>query len=119
MANSNRIERINSEIQKILGKLISEEIKDEVVHKYLVTIVGVRTSSDLSHAKVFVSVLAPDSEQNEVFFHVKHAEGFLQRRLAEIMDIRKVPEIDLVYDESMEQGQRVLNIIEQLKKGTK
>ena len=119
MATNNRIERVNSEIQKILGKLISKEIKDEIVHKYIVSIIGVRTSSDLSHAKVFVSVLAPDEIQKEVFLHVKHAEGFLQRKLAEYLDIRKTPVIELVYDESMEQGQKVLNIIEKLKKESK
>jgi len=119
MANSNRIERVNSEIQKILGKLITEEVKDDVVHNNLVTIVGVRTSADLSHAKVFVSVLAPNEAKSEVFSHVKRAEGFLQHRLAEIIDLRKAPLIELVYDESMEKGQRVMEIIEKLKKESK
>ena len=119
MANNNRVQKVNSEIQRIIGNLIAEEIKDEVVHKYLVSIIGVRTSSDLSHAKVFVSVLAPDEKQNEVFAHIKRAEGFLQRRLAETLNIRKTPIIELVYDESIEQGQKVINIIEELKKGAK
>ena len=119
MATNNRIERVNSEIQKILGKLITDEIKDELVHKYIVSVIGVRTSADLSHAKVFVSILAPNDLQKDVFARVKHAEGFLQRKLAEYLNIRKTPLIELVYDESMEQGQKVLNIIEKLKKEDK
>ena len=119
MANSNRIERVNSEIQKIIGKLISEELNDDVIQNNIISVVGVRTSSDLSHAKIYVSVLAPDEKQMEIFKHVKHAEGFLQRRLAETLNLRKTPQINLVYDESIEQGHKVLNIIESLKKGNK
>ena len=116
---ANRIDRVNSEIQKIVGKLIAEEIKDPSVAGKIVSVVGVRTSSDLSHAKVFISVLADDKAQLEVFSHIKKAEKFIQARVGEELNIRKVPEITLVYDESIEQGRKVLDIIESLKKGNK
>lgn len=114
--NMSRIDRVNSEIQKIVSKVIAEEIKDPSVAGKIVSVVGVRTSSDLSHAKVFISVLADDTAQLEVFSHIKRAEKFIQKRVGEELDIRKVPELNLVYDESIEQGRKVLDILEQLKK---
>ena len=116
---ANRIDRVNSEIQKIVGKVINEEIKDPVVTGKIVSVVGVRTSSDLSYAKVFISVLADDKTQLEVFSHIKKAEKFIQKRVGEELDIRKVPEINLIYDESIEQGRKVLDILESLKKDSK
>ena len=115
---SNRLERVNSEIQKIVGKVLSEELEDPMVREEIVSVIGVRTSSDLSHAKVFVSILADDQKQKAIFACIKKAEGFVQKRVAEELRLRRVPEIHLQYDESMEQGERVLKILESIK-GTK
>lgn len=117
--STNRVERINSEIQKIMGNLISTEINDPQLKGQIISVVGVRTSSDLSHAKVFISILENDQKQLQLFERIKKAQNFLQRRLAEELNLRKCPELTLVYDESIEQGQNILNIIKTLNKDKK
>lgn len=95
-------------------EIINDELEDPMVRDHIVSVIGVRTSSDLSHTKVYVSVLASDEKQIEIFKRIKKAENFIQRRLTEELDIRKVPEVHLLYDESMEQGSRVLDILKSL-----
>ena len=109
-----RIERINSQIQKIVSKVISE-LSDPELKPELISVIGVRTSADLSYSKIFISILADDNKQESMFLRIKKAEPFIQRRLTEELDIRKTPEIKLIYNESIEHGERILQILNKLK----
>ena len=110
---SNRIGRINEEIQRELSNLI-RTVKDPRVHG-LVSITAVDTTSDLRWAKIYVSVL-DKSDVNEVVKGLKSAGGYLRRELGGKLSLRYTPELLFERDDSMAEGAHILELIEKLDK---
>ena len=108
---SNRIGRINEEIQRELSALI-RTVKDPRVHG-LVSITAVDTAPDLRYAKVYVSVL-DKSDVKEVIKGLKSAAGYLRRELGRALQLRYTPEFTFVADDSIAEGAHILEIIEKL-----
>ena len=71
----------------------------------------VATSSDLSHAKVFISVMGDEAEKQQVLDTLTTASGFLHRELRERLALRSIPTLSFCRDDSIEQGARVLQLI--------
>ena len=105
---SNRIGRINEEIQRELSSLI-RTVKDPRVHG-LVSITAVETTSDLRYAKIFVSVL-DKSDVKEVVKGLKSAAGYLRRELGSALNLRYTPELLFVEDDSIGQGAHILSML--------
>lgn len=105
---SNRIGRINEEIQRELSSLI-RTVKDPRVHG-LVSITAVETTSDLRYAKIFVSVL-DKSDVKEVVKGLKSAAGYLRRELGSALNLRYTPELLFVEDNSIGQGAHILSLL--------
>ena len=110
---SNRIGRINEEIQRELSGLI-RTVKDPRVHG-LVSITAVDTTTDLRYAKIHVSVL-DKSDVNEVVKGLKSAAGYLRRELGRALQLRYTPELTFTPDDSIAEGARILEIIHDLEK---
>ena len=113
MANPRRRERLSSLIEQIVSELLQRQIKDPRVHG-LVSVARVEVSPDISHAKIYVSVMGTEEERQETVRALEHARGFLRSRLGDELTIRHVPELQFVLDRSIEQGDRVLAILNQL-----
>ena len=110
-----KIERVNSEIKKILTEIIGEEIKDPRVSECkMLTIMNVDTSADLSVALVFVSVMDGDSEA--VIEGLNASKGYLRNALFKRLKVRTVPELKFVLDTSIDYGFKIDRILQQLKK---
>lgn len=105
---SNRIGRINEEIQRELATLI-RTVKDPRVHG-LVSITGVDTTSDLRYSKIYVSVL-DKSDVSEVVKGLKSASGYLRRELGAALKLRYTPELQFVEDDSIGQGAHILSML--------
>ena len=105
---SNRIGRINEEIQRELATLI-RTVKDPRVHG-LVSIAGVDTTSDLRYSKIYVSVL-DKSDVSEVVKGLKSAGGYLRRELGAALKLRYTPELQFVEDDSIGQGAHILSML--------
>jgi ribosome-binding factor A len=100
-----RTRRVGEQVQRELAAMIRDEIKDPRLG--LVSVTAVMVSRDLSHAKVFVSVLG-DAEQTAASVRVlKNAAGFLRHRLGKILHIRVIPELHFYLDRSLEEGARM------------
>ena len=100
-----RTRRVGEQVQRELATLIHDEIKDPRLG--MVSVTAVMVSRDLSHAKVFISVLG-NAEQTEASVSVlKHAAGFLRHRLGRVLHIRVVPELRFYLDRSLEEGARM------------
>jgi ribosome-binding factor A len=100
-----RTRRVGEQVQRELAALIHDEIKDPRLG--MVSVTAVIVSRDLSHAKVFISVLG-NAEQTEASVSVlKHAAGFLRHRLGRVLHIRVVPELRFYLDRSLEEGARM------------
>ena len=106
---SERILRINSEIQKAISYIIANEIKNPLI-KGLITVTKVSTTNDLDQCKVYLSIFE-DETREEVFNQIKHSAGFIRRELAKAVDLRKVPFLTFFLDDSYEYGQKIDNAI--------
>ena len=106
-----RAARIADQIQRDLSELIRLEVKDPRVG--MVTITAVEVSRDLSHARVFVTSLADQAAMQDSLRALHHAAGFLRSRLAHTLSLRTVPELQFVYDESVERGARLSRLIDE------
>ena len=109
---SNRIGRINEEIQRELAALF-RTVKDPRVHG-LVSITHVETTPDLRYAKVYVSVL-DKSDVKEVIKGLKSAGGYLRRELGRALSLRYTPELQFFLDESIAHGAHILDMLSHVK----
>ena len=106
---SNRINRINEEIQKELSSLF-RTLKDPRVQGGMVTITHVDTTTDLRWCRVFVSVL-DKSQEKDVVKGLKSAAGYLRRELGAAVKLRYTPELQFIADDSIEQGAHILELL--------
>ena len=110
MADTRRA-RIADQIQRELAQVIRLELRDPRVG--LVTMTGVELSRDQSHAKVFFTILGPEGASDEALQGLQRAAGFLRSELAHRLTTRKVPELHFNFDESVERGMRLSQLIDQ------
>ena len=106
---SNRIGRINEEIQRELASLL-RTVKDPRVHHGLVSITHVETTPDLRYAKVYVSLLN-QGESKEVIRGLKSAGGYLRRELGRALSLRYTPELIFQEDDSIDKGTHILKLL--------
>lgn len=105
---SNRIGRINEEIQRELATLI-RGVKDPRVSG-MISITAVNTTPDLKFCKVYVSVL-DKTDCKEVLKGLKSASGYLRRELGRALQLRHTPELTFVQDDSIDQGAHILDML--------
>ena len=109
---SNRINRINEEIQKELSSLL-RTVKDPRVQDTMISITRVETTPDLRYTKVYVSFLQEDRAQGAMA-GLKSAAGYLRRQLGSNLKLRYAPEIVWSLDDSITYGAKMLNLINSL-----
>jgi len=111
---SNRINRINEEIQKALADLL-REVKDPRVSP-LIGIVKVDVSGDLSYATIYVSAIDGYEATLNSVKGLKSAAGYLRRELGSRLRLRKVPELRFIADDSIIKSAEIMDIIEGFEK---
>ncbi len=109
---SNRIGRINEEIQKELASLL-RSVKDPRVQDTMISITHVETTPDLRYAKVYVSFLQEDKAA-EAMKGLKSAGGWLRRQLGSALQLRYTPELTWALDDSIIYGAKMLELIQSL-----
>lgn len=109
---SNRIGRINEEIQRELADLL-RELKDPRVHRTMLSITRVETTPDLRYAKVYISLLEKEYTK-EVLAGLKSSGGYLRRALGKNLQLRYTPELQWQADDSITQGAHILDILSKL-----
>ena len=109
---SNRIHRINEEIQKELSSLL-RTVKDPRVQDTMISITRVETTPDLRYTKVYVSFLQEDRAKNAMA-GLKSAGGYLRRELGHNLQLRYTPEIVWSLDDSITYGAHMLELINSL-----
>ena len=105
---SNRIGRINEEIQRELSTLI-RSVKDPRVTG-MISITAVDTTPDLKYAKIYISVL-DKSDCTQVLKGLKSASGWLRRELGRALQLRATPELTFIRDDSIDQGAHILDLL--------
>jgi ribosome-binding factor A len=107
---SDRIRRVDEAVRQVLSDAVATDLKDPRVG--FVTVTAVRTSPDLRHARVYVSVLGDPSAREASLEGLRSAHGFLQRRVAGELTLKHTPTLDFVYDDSIERGMRLSELID-------
>ncbi|MBR2785386.1 MAG: 30S ribosome-binding factor RbfA, partial [Clostridia bacterium] len=107
-----KIERLNHAFQEEISMILMREVKDENIK--FVTITGVETTSDLSFSKVYYTVL-DESKKEKTKEALEKASSFIRTKLAERVEIRHTPELKFIYDTSIDYGNHIEKIIEEIK----
>lgn len=105
-------ERVSDALIEQISIILETEVKNKNIK--FVTITDVKVSNDLGYAKVYYTVLN-DDKRNETAKALKSAAGFIRHELRDRVDIRQIPELTFVYDESIEYGKKIEDILENIK----
>jgi len=103
--------RVDEAMRAVLSDAIAKDLKDPRVG--FVTVTGVKTSPDLRHARVYVSVLGDEPERGASIEGLRSAHGFLQRRLATELTLKHTPSLTFEYDDSVDRGMRISSLLDQ------
>ena len=109
-----KIERINHMIMEEVSKILMLEVKDEDIK--FITVTDCDTSNDLSYCKVYVTVLEQE-KRDETLKALNNASGFIRGELAKRIEIRNIPELKFIYDESVFYGEKIDKIIDEINEG--
>ena len=110
---SNRISRINEEIQRELSEQFRRLKDPRVSQTGMVSITRVDTTGDLRYARIYISAL-DKSQEKEVLKGLKSAAGFLRRELGRSLQLRYTPELLFVADDSIQHGAHILEVLRQV-----
>jgi ribosome-binding factor A len=116
--SSGRMRRVDEAIRQVLGEAVAGELKDPRVG--FVTVTDVRTSADLRHARVYVSVLgdagrpSEPAEREATLEGLYSAHGFLQGRLAGELSLKRTPTLEFSYDDTADRALRVDALINEI-----
>ncbi|MGL5803865.1 MAG: 30S ribosome-binding factor RbfA [Xenococcaceae cyanobacterium] len=119
MATSRRVSRVSSLIKREISQMLLNEIKDDRVGAGMVSITDVDVSGDLQHAKVFVSIYGSQEAKAETMEGLRSSAAFVRRELGHRMRLRRTPEVVFLEDTSLERGDRMLNLLNQISKESK
>jgi len=114
MANSRRIEKVAALIRRETSQILMNDIRDERVHKSMVTITEVDLSGDLQYCKIFVSLFGGESEKIEVMSGLEAASNFIKGELARRLNMRRAPEIVFKLDKGIQKGASVMQLLGKL-----
>src|SRR4051794_2734884 len=109
---SRRTEMVGDEIQRVLGEVIHNEVKDPRVG--FVTVTGVTVTPDLGRANVRLSIMGDEAERKEAMRALEHARGFLRRRIGEEVTLRTVPQLVLHLDTSLDHALRIGDVLREI-----
>ena len=105
-----RVRRVNEALREVLSAHIAQGLKDPRVG--FVTVTAVETAPDLSHAKVFVSVLGDDEERADTLEGLASSHGYLQRCIAAEVRMKRTPTLEFLHDHSIDHGFRISELLE-------
>jgi len=108
--DTNRPRRVGALLKRELSDLIAREVNDPNVGKLTITAVDV--ASDLKNAKVYFTCWQDDDNHQKTLAGLIRARGFLRHCLRDRVDLRAIPSLHFVYDESIERGNRISKLID-------
>ncbi|AFY37470.1 ribosome-binding factor A [[Leptolyngbya] sp. PCC 7376] len=114
MANNRRVSKVSSLIKREISMMLMQDIKDDRVGAGMVSITDVEVSGDLQHAKVFVSIYGSEEARTETMEGLRASQGFVRRTLGKRVRLRRSPDIHFIEDRSLEEGDRMIHLINKL-----
>ena len=106
--------RVDEAVREVLGDAVNQDLKDPRVG--FVTVTEVRTSADLRHARVFVSVFGTEAEQSATLEGLASAHGILQARVARELRLKRTPTLEFSYDDTTDRAMRVDALLDEIER---
>ena len=116
-SNSNRMNKINEELNKVIGSVINNQLKNPRLTG-LISVTKVQTTPDLRYARVYISMFNEKSKK-ETLSILKRSAGFVRSEVARKVNLRMTPELVFLLDDSMEYGSRIDEILSKITKDMK
>jgi len=110
-----RQERMSVEIKRVISRIIKDEIKDPRIDFTTVSITRVDVTSDISHARVNISIMADENKQLDTMQALQKAKGYIRGELGREIKMRHTPELEFRLDRSIEHGIRISTLLDELK----
>lgn len=110
---THRVEQVNKLLRREISDLLQRQVKDPRLGSF-VAITDVSTSHDLRHAKAFVSCIGDKKDKEEILSVLAGASGFFRKELAKRLKLRRIPELSFHWDDSIERGVRLLELIDKV-----
>jgi ribosome-binding factor A len=107
---SDRMRRVNVAVREVLSARIAEGLNDPRIG--FVTLTSVDTSTDLRHARVYVSVLGDEEQRAETMAGLASAHGLLQQAIGRELRMKRTPTLEFVFDESIDRGMRITELLD-------
>ncbi|MDQ3435424.1 MAG: 30S ribosome-binding factor RbfA [Actinomycetota bacterium] len=107
---ADRMRRVNEALREVLSAHITADLKDPRIG--FVTVTAVETTPDLSHARVYVSVLGTDEEREDSLVGLRSARGHLQASIAAEVRMKRTPTLEFLHDEAIDRGFRISELLE-------
>ncbi|WP_375495456.1 30S ribosome-binding factor RbfA [uncultured Nostoc sp.] len=114
MATNRRVSRVAELIKREVSQMLLNGIKDDRVGTGMVSVTDVDVSGDLQHAKIYVSIYGTDEAKVETMAGLKSATGYVRSELGARVRLRRTPEVIFLEDRSIERGNKVLALLDQL-----
>lgn len=105
-----RTGRINEEMKKEISAIVMNGLKDPRITA-MITITDVEVTSDLRYAKVYASIFGSEEQKEESFLGLKNSAGFIRREVGKRIQLRYVPELIFVKDETIDHGMHIDELI--------
>ena len=110
MTGGERMRRVDAAVRHVIGDAVAQDLKDPRVG--FVTVTDVKTSADLRHARVYVSILGTPAEREASLEGLRSAHGYLQRQVARELRLKHTPELDFVLDDTAERAFRLEELLD-------
>ena len=110
---AHRIERVNNLIRREISELLQRQVKDPRLGNFI-AVTEVSASPDLRHAKIFVTCIGGVEYKQEALSALAAASGFFRNELARNLKLRRIPELSFEWDDSIERGVHLLDLIDQI-----
>jgi ribosome-binding factor A len=107
---ASRMRRVDEAVRAVLSDAITSDLKDPRVG--FVTVTDVKTSPDLRHARVYVSVLGDEAARAASLEGLRSAHGYLQGRVARELHLKHTPQLVFAYDDTIDRGMRISELLE-------
>lgn len=108
-----RLNRVNSLLKEVIYEVIHKDVRNPHIHTF-VTVTKVETSSDLHHAKVYISLIATDAEKEKVLQALESAAGFIAVQASKKVELRYFPQLSFKIDHSADEHMRIEKILGQI-----
>jgi ribosome-binding factor A len=109
--SAGRMRRVDEAVRAVLSDAIAKDLQDPRVG--FVTVTAVKTSPDLRHARVYVSILGDEQARADSLAGLRSATGFLQAHVASELTLKHTPALVFEYDESVERGMRITRLLDE------